>query len=259
MQGIPGVKGDKDEVGAIGPAPEGIGYLTASYTSSFATNQLSQLISGPTLVFTNPIPLTITLNFQKSFVTKYTIGAGMQIQAPQDWTMAFFDSQNMQVWSVDTRTAEVFTDNQVRDFVIPSSLGNVWKAVLSKPSIPFAVVRAGAATFINSAGLIQVAPANTPRYDHDPVTLAAKGLLIETARYNLLSNMSFWTTQNSSKTTSTTITPFFDTGDQAVLVTADGSSKVHGIGVIFNTQLGFHMFSVYLRRGSNNFAQARTT
>jgi hypothetical protein len=191
LQGIPGGKGDKGEVGALGPIPDEIGYITASYTSSFAMNQLSQLISGPTLVFTNPIPLTITLNFQKSFVTKYTIGVGLQIQAPQDWTMAFFDSQNMQVWSVDTRTAEVFTDNQVRDFVIPSSLGNVWKAVLSKPSIPFAVVRAGVATLINSTALIQAAPTNTPRYDHDPVTLAAKGLLIETSRYNRLLNMSF--------------------------------------------------------------------
>jgi hypothetical protein len=147
LQGIPGVKGNKGEVGALGPAPDGIGYVTASYTSSFATNQLSQLISGPALVFTNQIPLTITLNFQKSFVTKYTIGAGFQIQAPQDWTMTFFDSQNVQVGSVDTRTAEVFTDNQVRDFVI-SSLENVWKAVLSIPNIPLAVVRAGAATFI---------------------------------------------------------------------------------------------------------------
>jgi hypothetical protein len=99
--------------------------------------------------------------------------------------MKFFDSQNVQVGSVDTRTAEVLTDNQVRDFVI-FSLENVWKAVLSIPSIPFAVVSAGAATFINSAGLIQVAPANTPRNDHDPVTLAAKGLLIKTARYNIL-------------------------------------------------------------------------
>ena len=163
------------------------------------------------------------MNFQKSFVTKYTIGVGLQIQAPQDWTMTFFDSQNVQVGSVDKRAAEVFTDNQVRDFVIPSSLENVWKAVLSIPSIPFAVVRAGAATFVNSAGLIQVAPANTPRYDHDPVTLAAKGLLIETARYNLLSNMSYWTTENSSKTTSTTIPSFFDTGDQVILVTGNGS------------------------------------
>ncbi len=64
-QGIQGVKGDKGEVGATGPAPDGIGYLTASYASSLATNQLTQLITGPTLVFTNPILLTITLNFKR--------------------------------------------------------------------------------------------------------------------------------------------------------------------------------------------------
>jgi hypothetical protein len=252
-QGIQGAKGDKGEVGAIGPAPDAIGYLNASYTSSFDTSLLSRLITGPTLVFTNPIPLTITLSFQKSFVTKYTIGSGLQTQAPQNWTMTFFDSQNVQVGSVDTRTTEVFTDNQVRDFVIPS-LENVLKAVLSISSIPISFTRAGGATFVNSAGLIQVAPANTPRYDHDPVTLAAKGLLTETSSYNRLSNISFWTTENSSKTTSTTITPFFDTGDQAILVTGDGSNHVHGIRVTFSNALNFHMFSVYLRRGSNNFA-----
>ncbi len=67
--------------------------------------------------------------------------------------------------------------------------------------------------------------------------------------------MAYWRTENSSKTTSTTIRPFFDTGDQAELVTANGSINVHGIRVTFRSQLNFNMFSVYLRRGSNNFAQ----
>ena len=88
--------------------------------------------------------------------------------------MTFFDSQNMQVGSVDTRAAEAFTENQDRDFVIPS-LKNIFKAVLVISSIPFSIIRAGEVTFVNSAELIQVAPAHTPRYGHDFVTLAPKG------------------------------------------------------------------------------------
>ena len=45
--------------------------------------------------------------------------------------------------------------------------------------------RASTATFIGSNGLIQSAAINTPRFDHDPVTLACKGLLIEESRTNL--------------------------------------------------------------------------
>jgi len=49
------------------------------------------------------------------------------------------------------------------------------------------LVRASVATFvINSQGLIQVSAVNTPRFDHDPVTLAPKGLLIEVEETNLI-------------------------------------------------------------------------
>jgi hypothetical protein len=46
--------------------------------------------------------------------------------------------------------------------------------------------RASTGTFVNSSGLIQSAAINVPRFDHDPLTLTCKGLLIETTRSNLL-------------------------------------------------------------------------
>ena len=46
--------------------------------------------------------------------------------------------------------------------------------------------RASIATFVNSKGLIETAPVNTPRFDYDPVTLAPKGLLLEEAITNIL-------------------------------------------------------------------------
>jgi hypothetical protein len=45
--------------------------------------------------------------------------------------------------------------------------------------------RASTATFVGSDGLIQSAAINAPRFDHDPDTLACKGLLIEESRTNL--------------------------------------------------------------------------
>ena len=44
--------------------------------------------------------------------------------------------------------------------------------------------RASTATFVGSNGLIQSAAINAARFDHDPVTLACKGLLIEESRTN---------------------------------------------------------------------------
>ena len=45
--------------------------------------------------------------------------------------------------------------------------------------------RASSGTFVGSNGLIQSAGNNVARFDHDPVTLASRGLLIEESRTNL--------------------------------------------------------------------------
>ena len=50
--------------------------------------------------------------------------------------------------------------------------------------------RTSTATYFDSDGLLKTAPINTPRFDYNPVTKAAKGLLIEDARTNLMTNSS---------------------------------------------------------------------
>jgi hypothetical protein len=54
------------------------------------------------------------------------------------------------------------------------------------PDITF--TRTGTATFFDSSGVLTTSTANTPRFDHDPVTLASKGLLVEEGRTNSLPN-----------------------------------------------------------------------
>ena len=54
------------------------------------------------------------------------------------------------------------------------------------PSITF--TRTGTATYFDSNGTLTTATANTPRFDHDPVTLASRGLLIEEGRTNSIAN-----------------------------------------------------------------------
>lgn len=51
-------------------------------------------------------------------------------------------------------------------------------------------VRASNGTFLASNGTLSYAGANTPRFDHDPVTLQCKGLLLEEGRLNLVWNSS---------------------------------------------------------------------
>lgn len=61
--------------------------------------------------------------------------------------------------------------------------------------------RAGTATYIDATGAMQVAAADQPRLNHDPVTLAPLGILIEGARTNLLPHsgtMTGWGPHNAT-------------------------------------------------------------
>jgi len=78
------------------------------------------------------------------------------------------------------------------------------------PRITF--TRASNGTFFGSNGLLQTAANDVPRFDYDPVTLAARGLLIEEQRTNLLTwsedfSNAVWTKNNLNVTTNTVVSP----------------------------------------------------
>jgi hypothetical protein len=72
------------------------------------------------------------------------------------------------------------------------------------------LTRGSTGTFVGSNGLIQTAAVNAARFDHDPVTLASRGLLIEEGRTNLALQSgaivlnSGWFTDNVTSTVSGT-------------------------------------------------------
>lgn len=98
--------------------------------------------------------------------------------------------------------------------------------------------RASTATFVGSNGLIQSAAINTARFDHDPITLACKGLLIEESRTNL-TWPSIYTTSNlgvgifpSGSSTITLNQPSISTDPNgAALIRETATTQVHGIYV----------------------------
>jgi hypothetical protein len=124
--------------------------------------------------------------------------------------------------------------------------------------------RASTATFVGSNGLIQSAAINTPRFDHNPVTLACKGLLIEESRTNIItysedmsvangwsedSNRILWvnnaTTSPNGNTTAEKITELASAGVSRKI-------SVKNVSVVSGTT---YTLSVYAKAAERSFLQ----
>ena len=88
--------------------------------------------------------------------------------------------------------------------------------------------RASTATFIGSNGLIQTAAINAARFDHNPTTLASRGLLIEESRTNLVFPSATLTTQTRTVTAVAHTLSFYGTG--TVVLSGTHVATVTGTG-----------------------------
>lgn len=93
--------------------------------------------------------------------------------------------------------------------------------------------RSSSATRVNAQGLIETLGNDQPRFDHDPVTLAPKGLLIEEQRTNLLTysqqlDNAAWTTANITITANQAVAP--DGTMTADLVVDTATNGQHYLG-----------------------------
>ena len=118
--------------------------------------------------------------------------------------------------------------------------------------------RAGISTVVNSQGLIEQVPADTPRFDHDPITLFG---LLEEARTNLLTrsnavvDASMWLRKGVVINTMISGFPIFSSGLNAYLMTGLGSNGGKFITRSFPVSTTERTLSVFMRKGTNDFAQ----
>jgi len=115
--------------------------------------------------------------------------------------------------------------------------------------------RASAATFVGSDGLIQSAAINAARFDHDPVTLTSKGLLIEESRTNLiLQSEDFnttWTAVNSTVSVNTATSPNgLVTADKLIVNSGATTGRISQLFTI----TGSHTFSAFLKASEWSWA-----
>ena len=138
---------ETDQTGTTGNPVVGSSAFTIGARSDGAADYLKATVSATILFNTD---LTDSQTSAVYYLYQSTLGAGLGLP---DQTFA-------------------------RDFATNKTLNHG-----TGPNISF--TRASAANYFNSAGVLTSAAVDVPRFDHDPVTLESKGLLVEAQRTNL--------------------------------------------------------------------------
>ena len=126
------------------------------------------------------------------------------------------------------------------------------------PNISF--TRASAANYFNSAGVLTSAAVNEPRFDHDPVTLASKGLLVEVQRTNLALRSAELSDAAWNKTTSpVTVTadqiaaPDGTTSGDLIAATTDSDDHLAYQPISGATAGAVYTMSIFVKQGTQRY------
>ena len=116
--------------------------------------------------------------------------------------------------------------------------------------------RASTATFVGSNGLIQSASVNAARFDHDPIILACKGLLIEESRTNSITGsnaFNTWTMSSSTVAASSVSTPEGTADAWKVVedILLAGHTATRSFSAVSGTT---YTASVWIKSAENGFA-----
>lgn len=135
----------------------------------------------------------------------------------------------------------------VSGLIIPDPV--VEYSFLSSVNSDLQFLRSGSATYFNNEGVMATAGINEPRFEYDPITLVAKGLLLEETRTNhLLRSEHFgnatWSKNASTVTNDLSISPNgYQTADK---ITNDTSNATHGVSQSVSVDAtGTYTLSVY--------------
>jgi hypothetical protein len=122
-------------------------------------------------------------------------------------------------------------------------------------------VRASNATRVNSAGLIELLSNDAPRFDYNPATLAAQGLLVEEQRTNLLTYSKDFNTGGVWNKTNTTVTVNTVTSPSGAVdgstLTGSATNAEHRLFQNITTSNAITL-SIFAKKGTHDFLQIRT-
>ena len=250
----------------------GAGTYTVSAYLQAGTNNFASLGVYNSLTTTNWATTTFNLTAGSVAVSKTQSGAG--------GGLTYSSSSVTQVGSTNWwRCSITFISNSIQninsDFQINSSATPtyasygletwlsagtetilVYGAQLEQHSSPTVYTATTAAAINTYTPTLQVATANSPRFDYDPVTRQSLGLLLEQASTNLALYSSDYTNAAWTKS-AVTITPTAgispDGTQNAQLIIPSSSSVTHNLNLTYTYSAGTTTVSVYAKAYGQNY------
>ncbi|HAJ89642.1 MAG TPA: hypothetical protein DCM27_01310 [Rhodospirillaceae bacterium] len=148
----------------------------ANYTSGTGTNALTFTLS-PTIGDVDLDGITVSSPIDLN-------GGTIKDTSGNDATLTFTPPNTAGIKVNYPSLGMDFTNGTAGRYTLNGTAYNDLSSFLTASGGTFA--RNSIATYYDSTGILKTASANTPRFDYDPVTHAAKGILIEENRTNII-------------------------------------------------------------------------